>query len=707
MQFKDLRLGVKLALGFGALIAITGALGILSFFSMRSGYIGSKKLANMYLPEVKVGMDMQRSALQTLMASRSFILSEDAKYGEEGRQQLEELRKHLDVAQKLAEENPELVKLQKSVLLVRSQLDDFAGMAAQTEDGVKSLNQSRAKMDEAAGKFVLFAMEYLESQNTEMLEQIMANRSLSELAMQQGKINKIYGIIRLGNIIWIKSYRAQVTRNTDLMEEGLAIFKKIAEEIAFLRTLNSHAEESKKLDAIKVEVDAFEQGMQACLANWGGLKTLSEVSQSSAEEVVTASVAAAAAGMDQTQEVADSSTDRLGLSSWVVLGGLGLAVLVGVLISLFLTRAITRPIIRGSQFAAEVAGGDLSRSLDIAQKDEVGQLASAMNTMVTSLRAKIGEAEEQRRQAQAATEEAQSAMDEARRQEEKVSSMLATMQRVSSQAAGIAERVSSASEELAAQVEQVSNGAEQQRDQMHETATSMEEMNGTVLEVARNASEAASNSGNAREEAERGEAIVRDAVRAIDDVHQAADQLQENMRQLGKQAEAIGQVMNVISDIADQTNLLALNAAIEAARAGDAGRGFAVVADEVRKLAEKTMSATQEVGSNIRAIQEAARKNMQSMESAAMSVEKATRLANESGEALGRIVGLVTDSAHQVEGIAAATTQISQAIEEVNRLVSETAEGMVQSSQAVQELANMSSELRALMAELIESDKAA
>jgi methyl-accepting chemotaxis protein len=291
-----------------------------------------------------------------------------------------------------------------------------------------------------------------------------------------------------------------------------------------------------------------------------------------------------------------------------------------------------------------------------------------------------------------------------REQEERIKEQNEKIGAAAQQATDVSEQVASASEELAAQIEESTRGSEEQKNRASETATAMEEMNASVLEVARSSTEAASLADSAKVKAKEGAGVVAKAVEYINDVYERTMELNTNMAELGEKADGIGNIINVISDIADQTNLLALNAAIEAARAGDAGRGFAVVADEVRKLAEKTMTATNEVNSYITSIQEAAGKNIQSTEKAAEAVNKSTEMANESGHALEEIVSLVEQTADQVNGIAAASEEqssaseeISRATEQVNMIATETAQSMNESAGAVTELARVSQQLRGVI----------
>jgi methyl-accepting chemotaxis protein len=410
----------------------------------------------------------------------------------------------------------------------------------------------------------------------------------------------------------------------------------------------------------------------------------------------------------QPREFIERVLSETHLSTLVSTIVVGLVMLIG---GFLFSKMLVKPIVQSIDFADQVAKGNLDGEIHVTSNDETHTLAESLRTMSANLKVKIQEAEASTRAADAKAREAEAATQEAL----EAKAMAENAKREGMlDAAGkleeIVERITSSSEELSAQVELMSRGVELQRDRVAETASAMEQMNASVISVARQAGEVSTSAETAKTKASGGSEVVRRSQQAIGNVNEIAVQLKANMEQLGAQAEAIGQVMNVINDIADQTNLLALNAAIEAARAGDAGRGFAVVADEVRKLAEKTMGATKEVGSNIRAIQESSRKNIDSMDNVGQAIAEATSHSDESAKALDEIVVISSSNAARVQSIAGAAEEqsgvsekISAAIEEVNRVASENAEGMSQSVSAIGELARMAAELRQLIGELKES----
>jgi len=272
--------------------------------------------------------------------------------------------------------------------------------------------------------------------------------------------------------------------------------------------------------------------------------------------------------------------------------------------------------------------------------------------------------------------------------------------------ASASSQISSSSEEMAA-------GAQEQSAQATEVAGAVEQMTSTILETTKNASQANQEAKSAGDMATEGGKVVQDTVNGMNRISEVVSKAAGTVKDLGKSSDKIGEIIQVIDDIADQTNLLALNAAIEAARAGEQGRGFAVVADEVRKLAERTTKATKEIASMISTIQKETGGAVESMEEGTAEVEKGRELANQAGEALRKIIESsksVVDVINQVasasEEQSSAAEQISKNIESISSVTQQSAAGTQQIARAAEDLNMLTENLQNLISKFKISNSA-
>ena len=226
--------------------------------------------------------------------------------------------------------------------------------------------------------------------------------------------------------------------------------------------------------------------------------------------------------------------------------------------------------------------------------------------------------------------------------------------------------LSELSEGLLASSNVITQDTQRQIDSTGQVAGAVEMMSVVVYDVTRNSVNAASSVKEAGDLATNGGAVVAQTIHGMTRISQSVSKSAEIISVLGERSEQIGEIVKVINDIANQTNLLALNAAIEAARAGEQGRGFAVVADEVRKLAERTTSATSEIGDMIQSIQTETRNAVDAMQSATREVDEGVELASQADESLRQIMNSVQQVKDMVQKIAESTKQQSSTGEEVS-----------------------------------------
>ncbi len=263
-----------------------------------------------------------------------------------------------------------------------------------------------------------------------------------------------------------------------------------------------------------------------------------------------------------------------------------------------------------------------------------------------------------------------------------------------------ADTLASASHELSASAEQMSRGVIEQSGRASQIATASTEMSQTIIDIAKNSSNIASSASETVNIANNGEKIVDKSVDEVKAIAATVNESASLMSSLGERSKQIGDILNVIKDIADQTNLLALNAAIEAARAGEQGRGFAVVADEVRKLAERTAKATSEIGSMIFGIQKEMEATVESMNAGTKKVETGVEFAAQAGDALRQIVKSVSELQSMVQQIATATEEMSTTSEQISGDIETIANVSKETSVSSEQISKASSDLSRLAGNL-------
>jgi len=264
-----------------------------------------------------------------------------------------------------------------------------------------------------------------------------------------------------------------------------------------------------------------------------------------------------------------------------------------------------------------------------------------------------------------------------------------------------ADQVSGATQESRATAMHLSEASEHQAEQITQANDAIKEMTLAIDQMSRDATESADVAKRAVEIAGNGAVTVHNTIQGMDSIRETIQETSKRIKRLGESSQEIGDIVELIDDIADQTNILALNAAMQAAMAGEAGRGFAVVADEVQRLAERSINATKQIEALVKTIQADTNEAVISMEASTAGVVKGAQLAEDAGEALKEIEN-VSQYISQLTGTIANSAQfqseassvVNETMTIIQEITSQTTEGTRQTASSIGALTALADELQ-------------
>ncbi|KGR75186.1 methyl-accepting chemotaxis protein [Ureibacillus sinduriensis] len=357
---------------------------------------------------------------------------------------------------------------------------------------------------------------------------------------------------------------------------------------------------------------------------------------------------------------------------------IALAIIITITVGLVIARFITKPLRNIQELLGLVENGDFTVKGDYQSKDEIGMLNASFNKMVEGVNNVIRTVGSTSEQVAAASEELSAS----------------------------AEQSTSASEHISQTTQELVVGADNQVEIIKDSTNLIGQIDHETQEVMNNTEIVSHTVNEASRLSGEGRKVINEVNNQMQFIDKTVRSLVVSFAELSTRSREIGQIIEVITNIAAQTNLLALNAAIEAARAGESGKGFAVVADEVRKLAEESATSARQISQLVAAIQQDTDQTMKMVEDATGEVEQGMTVVHLAGDTFGEIESVISKAVPQIEGIKGNVEKLLTSTNEVNHSISEVSEVATETAAGTQSVTAATEEQLASMEEITSSSQA-
>ena len=673
MKFKNLPIRFKILSGAMILVAMMLIFGLLAYRYMGeiSGTLFGITKNQARALEYAVGVE--RMAMAAISEEKNFLLERREESYAGAQAAISELNAYLGRLEELAQRHGNDELLQKA-RTARAAMEEYAGLFKKSVDLLSAAAEAEKVMNRDGAAVVELLTKYQSAMRKEMKEAI--DRNVRELlAATSERANLADGGITLANEIRFLEIAYTAHADSGALE---SMQEKIQQLLALYDEMEASQKDASLIELIK---GAHEASIKHNITakTWARLDrelrtVVLPAMKKSGENAIRQAQSAESACYRSLQEADAMAEAQVSSSNTAILITICLVVVIGLAVSMALAIIITRPIVKGVDFARQVARGDLSAKLDIHQKDEIGVLADSMNALVENLRRMVKSAEHISSgdlTAQVTPLSDKDALGHALRH--MVGRLSETMAEINLSASSVA----AGSQQLNMTSQAMSQGATEQASSLEEISSSMNEIASQTRQNAENATQASRLSGEAKDLAEKGNAQMQQMVQA--------------MREINDSGRSISRIIKVIDEIAFQTNLLALNAAVEAARAGRHGKGFAVVAEEVRSLAARSAKAARETADLI--------------DSSVRKVEGGAGIADKTAGALSEIVAAASQMRDLVGEIAAASTeqaqgvaQITAGLGQIDQVTQQNTAHAEESASSAQELSSQAMVLQQLVA---------